>query len=98
VDSGGIRGLRRLQEVSDNPTHSGSPGTPQKLAALHIRYKQCGSIAIVVERGESDTSLKIQYLVYFISEVLSDSKTRYFHIMKLTYALLIMSHKLCHYF
>jgi hypothetical protein len=56
------------------------------------------STAIVVERGESDTSCKIQYLVYFISEVLSDSKTQYFHIMKLTYALLITSHKLSHYF
>jgi phosphopantothenoylcysteine synthetase/decarboxylase len=30
--------------------------------------------------------------------VLSDSKTRYFHIMKLTYALLITYHKLSHYF
>jgi ribonuclease HI len=56
------------------------------------------SIAIVVERGESYTNRKIQYPVYFVSEVLSDSKTRYFHIMKLAYALLIMSHKLSHYF
>jgi hypothetical protein len=56
------------------------------------------STAIVVEWGESDTNHKIQYPVYFISEVLSDSKTRYFHIMKLAYALLIMSCKLSHYF
>jgi hypothetical protein len=56
------------------------------------------STTIVVERGESKTNRKVQYLVYFISEVLSDSKTRYFHIMKLSYALLIMSHKLSHYF
>jgi hypothetical protein len=47
---------------------------------------------------ESDTNRKIQYPVYFVSEVLSDSKSRYFHIMKLTYALLIMAHKLSHYF
>jgi hypothetical protein len=52
------------------------------------------STAIVVEWGESDPNHKIQNLVYFISEVLSDSKTRYFHIMKLAYALLLMSHKL----
>jgi ribonuclease HI len=56
------------------------------------------SIAIIVEWGESDTNHKIQYPVYFISEVLSDSKTRYFHIMKLTYTLLITSRKLSHYF
>jgi hypothetical protein len=56
------------------------------------------SIAIIIERGESDTNCKIQYLVYFISEVLSDSKAQYFHIMKLAYALLIMSRKLYHNF
>jgi hypothetical protein len=56
------------------------------------------STAIIIKRGESDTICKIQYPIYFISEVLSDSKTRYFHIMKLTYALLITSHKLSHYF
>jgi ribonuclease HI len=56
------------------------------------------STTIVIERGESDTNRKIQYPVYFISEVLSDSKTQYFHIMKLTYALLITSRKLSHYF
>jgi hypothetical protein len=36
--------------------------------------------------------------VYFVSEVVSDSKSRYFHIMKLTYALLIIARKLSHYF
>jgi hypothetical protein len=56
------------------------------------------STAIVVERGESDTNRKIQYTVYFINEVLSNSKTRYFHIMKLAYAFLITSRKLSHYF
>jgi hypothetical protein len=55
-------------------------------------------MAIIIERGESDTNGKIQYPVYFISEVLSDSKTRYFHIMKLAYPLLITSRKLSHYF
>jgi hypothetical protein len=56
------------------------------------------STAIIVEWGESDTNRKIQYPFYFISEVLSDSKTQYFHIMKLAYVLLIMSYKLSHYF
>jgi hypothetical protein len=56
------------------------------------------NIAIIIEWGESDTNRKIQYPVYFVSEVLSDSNTRYFHIMKLLYALLITSRKLSHYF
>jgi hypothetical protein len=36
--------------------------------------------------------------VCFISEVLSDLKTSYFHITKLAYALLITSRKLSYYF
>jgi hypothetical protein len=56
------------------------------------------STSIIIEQGESNTNHKIQYPVYFISEVLSDSKTRYFYIMKLAYALIITSHKLSHYF
>jgi hypothetical protein len=55
-------------------------------------------MAIIVERGESDNNCKIQYPLYFVNEVMSDSKTRYFHIMKLTYVLLITSRKLSHYF
>jgi hypothetical protein len=56
------------------------------------------STTIVIEQGKPDTNCKIQYTVYIISEVLSDSKTRYFHIMKVTYTLLITSRKLFHYF
>jgi hypothetical protein len=56
------------------------------------------STTIVVERGESDTNRKVQYLIYFVSEVLSESKSWYFHIMKLAYAVLIIACKLSHYF
>jgi hypothetical protein len=43
------------------------------------------SVAIVVE-------------IYYISEVLSDSKIRYPYVQKLLYALLMTSRKLRHYF
>jgi hypothetical protein len=56
------------------------------------------STDIIIERGELNTNQKIQYPVYFVSEVLSDSKTWYFHIMKLAYTLLITSCKQSHYF
>jgi ribonuclease HI len=52
----------------------------------------------VVEREESGRTRKVQHPFYFISEVLSESKTRYFHIVKLAYALLLTSRKLKHYF
>jgi hypothetical protein len=55
------------------------------------------SAAIVVEREEGH-AYKVQRPVYYISEVLSDSKIRYPRVQKLLYALLITSHKLHHYF
>jgi hypothetical protein len=56
------------------------------------------SAAIVVEREEEGRVYKVQRPVYYISEVLSDSKIRYLHVQKLLYALLITSRKLRHYF
>jgi hypothetical protein len=40
----------------------------------------------------------IQRLVYYISVVLYEAKTRYLEVHKLLYAVLIASRKLCHYF
>jgi hypothetical protein len=54
--------------------------------------------AIVVEREEEGHVYKVQQPVYYISEVLIDSKIRYPHVQKLLYALLITSRKLRHYF
>ena len=54
--------------------------------------------ALVVEQEEEGHALKVQCPMYFISEVLSDSKTRYPQIQKLLYAVLIAKRKLHHYF
>ena len=56
------------------------------------------STAIVVEQNEEGHAYSIQRPVYFISEVLSESKARYPSIQKLLYAILITSRKLRHYF
>jgi hypothetical protein len=55
------------------------------------------STAVVVERKEGHV-YKVQRSIYYISEVLTDSKIRYPHVHKLLYALLITSRKLRHYF
>ena len=59
---------------------------------------QVVSAAVVVERQEEGHALPIQRLVYFISEVLSDTKTCYPHVQKLIYAIILARHKLRHYF
>jgi hypothetical protein len=56
------------------------------------------STAIVVERQEDDHAYPVQRPVYFVSEVLSESKARYQPVQKLLYAVLITSRKLRHYF
>ena len=56
------------------------------------------SAALVAEREEERHALKVQRPMYFISEVLFDSKTRYLQIQKLLYAILIARRELRHYF
>jgi hypothetical protein len=56
------------------------------------------STAIVVERQEDGHAYPVQRPVYFVSEVLSESKACCQPVQKLLYAVLITSRKLQHYF
>jgi hypothetical protein len=55
-------------------------------------------MAIVVERQEEGHAFGVQRPVYFISEVLSESKVRYLTLQKLLHGILITSRKFRHYF
>jgi hypothetical protein len=69
--------------------------TPEESMLLYISVTtQVVSAALVVEREEPERSQKVQQPVYFVSEVLSDSKTRYTQMQKLVYAILMTKHKL----
>jgi hypothetical protein len=56
------------------------------------------SAVLVVERAEEGHTLLIQRPVYFVSEVLLETKICYPQIQKLLYAIVLMQHKLRHYF
>jgi hypothetical protein len=59
---------------------------------------QVASAVIVVERTKEGHALPVQRPVYYISEVLSETKARYPQIQKLLYVVVLARCKLRHYF
>ena len=56
------------------------------------------SAVVVVERAEEGKEYPVQRPVYYISEVLTDSKQSYPQWQKLVYGVFLASRKLKHYF
>ena len=56
------------------------------------------SVAIMVERKEAGKEHPVQRPVYYVSEVLIESKKRYPHYHKLVYGIYLTTKKVAHYF
>jgi hypothetical protein len=97
VDGGGRASFARSEtapSVSSGPfsTIAGRRSTIYIAMTTHVV-----SSAIVVERSEEGHAFGVQRPVYFVSEVIFESKVRYPAVQKLLYAILITSRKLRHY-
>jgi hypothetical protein len=90
--------LPRLKDFLSKPPVLTAPRKKEQLLLYLAATTHVVSTAIIVERQEDGHAYPNQRPVYFVSEVLSESKARYQPVQKLLYALLITSRKLRHYF
>jgi hypothetical protein len=90
-----------LDKLKVSLTHASILTPPQDGEPLYlyvVATTQVVSVVIVVERTEEGHALPVQRSVYYISEVLSDTKTRSPQVQKLLYAVVLAQRKIRHYF
>jgi ribonuclease HI len=93
-----VEALGNLKALLTNAPILVPPAAEEALLIYVAAPTQVVSAVVVVERQEEGHALLVQRPVYFISEVLSETKVRYPQIQKLLYAVILTRRKLRHYF
>jgi hypothetical protein len=91
-------GLGNLKALLTSAPVLVPPAAREALLIYVAATTQVVSVAIVVERREEGHALPVQRPVYFISDVLSETKIRYPQIQKQLYVVILTRRKLRHYF
>jgi hypothetical protein len=92
------KALRNLKALLTNAPILVPSAAGEALLIYVAATTQVVSATIVVERREEGHALLVRRPVYFISEVLSETKIRYPQIQKLLYVVILTWRKLQHYF
>jgi ribonuclease HI len=90
--------LQDLKHHLQSPPILTAPQPVENLLLYIAMTTHVVSSAIMVEHEEEGHAFGVQRPVYFINEVLSESKVRYPKIQKILYGILITSRKLRYYF
>jgi hypothetical protein len=90
--------LTKLKATLSNSLILVPPAIGEPLLLYIAATTQVVSTVLVVERAEEGHTLLVQRPLYFISEVLSETKVCYPQIQKLLYAIVLTRRKLRHYF
>jgi hypothetical protein len=86
--------LAQLKDFLSKPPVLTTPRKGEQLLLYLAATTHVVSIAIVIEWQEDDHAYLVQHPVYFVREVLLESKARYQPVQKLLYAVLITSREL----
>jgi hypothetical protein len=86
--------LAQLKDFLSKPPVLTAPRKKEQLLLYLTVTTHMVSSAIIVERQEDNHAYPVQGPIYFVSEVLSESKACYQPVQKLLYAVLITSRKL----
>jgi hypothetical protein len=86
--------LAQLKDVLSKPPVLTAPRKKEELLLYLTVSAHVVNTAIVVERQEESHAYRVQRPVYFVNEVLSESKARYQPVQKLLYTVLINSRNL----
>jgi dsDNA-binding SOS-regulon protein len=90
--------LKDLKSVLSTTPVLAAPEDQEPMLLYMAATNRVVSIVIMVERKEEAQEYGVQRPVYYVSEVLTESKQRYPHHQKLAYVVFLASRKLRHYF